>query len=75
MKVFTMTMLLSLMTHGHIHSGERAMNAEGWEEVCSRYETPSVEHLRHYPYGTPSEPYYPSTSRGAPMNSVSRFID
>ncbi len=72
-----MTMLLALITHGHLHvdSDERAKNARGWEEVCSRYDTPSVEHLRHYPYGSRRGSSYRSSSRGVSTDSLQRFID
>ncbi len=75
MKVLTATMLLSLITHGHLHSEDRATEAEGWDKVYSRYETPSTEHPRHYRYASRPTPSYRSSSRGVPTDSIGRFID
>ena len=75
MKAFSFSLLLALVAHAHAHREDRAMSAQGWEDVCSRYDTPSVEHLRHYPYGSRHTPYYRSSSSRVPTDSLAKFID
>jgi hypothetical protein len=75
MKILAMTVLLSLITHGHVHRDQPGTNAEGWDEVYSHYETPSTERPRHYRYASRPTPSYRSSSRGVPTDSIGRFVD
>ena len=75
MKALSLTMLFALLTHAHARREDRGLDALGWEEVYSHFETPSAQHPKHYPYVSRHTPYYRSSSSRVPTDSLSRFID